>query len=177
MSVAPDVNVAIQDRFARELPELRVRWRAEAPPDPRLLVLNESLAADLGLDLAWLRGLDGMLFPVGNLVSDEAVPGWRRPTPDGDTHDRATQPDQLLQAFELEVDAQPAEQVGRVGAAGRQEPTPGVLAAQRCRREQPADERVAVAHGTQQQPRGGRRLPRVAPQAIRLQRVDKKMDA
>jgi uncharacterized protein YdiU (UPF0061 family) len=74
VSVAPDVSVALNDRFARELPELAVRWQAEAPPDPRLLVLNESLATELGLDVAWLRGTDGLRFLVGNLVPDGAAP-------------------------------------------------------------------------------------------------------
>jgi uncharacterized protein YdiU (UPF0061 family) len=74
VSVAPDISVALNDRFARELPELAVRWQAEAPPDPRLLVLNESLATELGLDVAWLRGPDGLRFLVGNLVPDGAAP-------------------------------------------------------------------------------------------------------
>lgn len=74
MSVAPDVSIAIQDRFARELPELGVRWRAETPPDPRLLVFNESLATQLGLDPAWLRGPDGLRFLAGNLLPAGAAP-------------------------------------------------------------------------------------------------------
>ena len=54
MSVAP-VSLHLDDRFARELGEMAVPWQAEAAPDPRLLVLNEPLAAELGLDPAWLR--------------------------------------------------------------------------------------------------------------------------
>ena len=74
MSVAPDTTVVLQDRFSRELPEMAVRWQAEAPPDPRLLVLNEPLAAELGLDAAWLRSPDGLRFLVGNLVPSGATP-------------------------------------------------------------------------------------------------------
>jgi uncharacterized protein YdiU (UPF0061 family) len=74
VSVAPDTTVALQDRFFRELPELSVRWQAETAPDPRLLVLNERLAADLGLDSSWLRGPDGLRFLVGNLVPGDAAP-------------------------------------------------------------------------------------------------------
>lgn len=74
MSVAPDTTVALQDRFAHELPELGVRWQAETAPDPRLLTLNEPLAAELGLDADWLRGPDGLRFLVGNLVPDGATP-------------------------------------------------------------------------------------------------------
>ena len=68
------MTVALQDRFFRELPEMAVRWQAEAVPDSRLLVLNEPLAAELGLDGAWLRSPDGRRFLVGNLVPRGAAP-------------------------------------------------------------------------------------------------------
>ena len=74
MSVAPDTTVALQDRFLRDLPEMAVRWQAETFPDLRLLALNEPLAAELGLDAAWLRSPDGLRFLVGNLVPDGAAP-------------------------------------------------------------------------------------------------------
>ena len=66
--------IALQDGFARELPEMAVRWQAETPPEPRLLVLNERLADELGLDPAWLRSTDGLRFLVGNLVPAGAAP-------------------------------------------------------------------------------------------------------
>ena len=53
---------------------MAVRWQADVAPDPRLLVLNERLAADLGLDAAWLQSPDGLKFLVGNLVPDGATP-------------------------------------------------------------------------------------------------------
>src|SRR5262249_12365604 len=74
VSVAPDMTVALHDRFFRELPELLARGQAETPPDPRLLVLNEPLAAELGLDGAWLRSSDGLRFLVGNLLPSGAAP-------------------------------------------------------------------------------------------------------
>jgi serine/tyrosine/threonine adenylyltransferase len=74
VSVAPDTTVVLQDRFSRELPELGVRWQAKAPTDPHLLVLNEPLAAELGLDAAWLKTPDGLAFLVGNLIPDGAAP-------------------------------------------------------------------------------------------------------
>jgi uncharacterized protein YdiU (UPF0061 family) len=74
VSVAPDTTVALQDRFLRELPEIAVRWQAEAAPDVRLLALNEALAGDLGLDGGWLRSPDGLRFLVGNLVPSGATP-------------------------------------------------------------------------------------------------------
>ena len=74
MSVASEATVVLDDRFSRELPEMAVRWQAEAAPDPRLLVLNDRLAADLGLDAAWLANPAGVQFLVGNLVPDGATP-------------------------------------------------------------------------------------------------------
>src|ERR1700740_1601984 len=74
VSVAHDMAVALNDRFSRELPEMAVRWQAETPPDTRLLVLNETLASDLGLDCSWLRSPDGLRFLVGNLLPRGAAP-------------------------------------------------------------------------------------------------------
>ncbi|CDO87646.1 hypothetical protein AWC29_27765 [Mycobacterium triplex] len=74
MSVASEIHVPLQDRFARELPELGIPWRSETTPNPRLLVLNEPLATGLGLDAAWLRSTDGLRFLVGNLLPPGAAP-------------------------------------------------------------------------------------------------------
>ena len=74
MSVAPDTIVALQDRFLRDLPEMAVRWQAETFPDLRLLAINEPLAAELGLEAAWLRSADGLRFLVGNMVPGGAAP-------------------------------------------------------------------------------------------------------
>ncbi len=68
------MTVALQDRFFRELPEMAVRWQAEAAPDLRSLVVNDRLAAALGLDGAWLRSPDGLRFLVGNSVPGGAAP-------------------------------------------------------------------------------------------------------
>ena len=74
MSVAPDTTVVLQDRFSTLLPELAVPWQAEVPAEPALLLLNEALAGDLGLDAAWLRSGDGLRFLIGNNVPAGAVP-------------------------------------------------------------------------------------------------------
>jgi uncharacterized protein YdiU (UPF0061 family) len=68
------VSIVLQDRFSRELPEMVVRWQAETPPDPQLLVLNEPLAADLGLDASWLRSADGLRFLAGNVLPSGTAP-------------------------------------------------------------------------------------------------------
>jgi uncharacterized protein YdiU (UPF0061 family) len=53
---------------------MAVRWQAETFPDLRLLALNEPLAAELGLDAAWLRSPEGLRFLVGSLVPENAAP-------------------------------------------------------------------------------------------------------
>ncbi|MCV7225582.1 protein adenylyltransferase SelO [Mycolicibacterium komossense] len=77
MSVAPTTGtfgVALGDHFAREFAELAIPWQAEAAPDPRLLMLNDRLATELGLDPAWLRSGDGLALLVGAVVPEEATP-------------------------------------------------------------------------------------------------------
>jgi uncharacterized protein YdiU (UPF0061 family) len=74
VSVAPPPTVPLANRFARELPEMALSWQAEEAPDPRLLVLNEALAAELRLDPAWLRSSDGLGLLVGTVVPDGATP-------------------------------------------------------------------------------------------------------
>ncbi len=73
VSLAP-AAVTFGTLFARELPELAVPWQAEAAPDPHLLVLNEPLAARLGLDAEWLRSPDGVRLLIGAQVPDGAQP-------------------------------------------------------------------------------------------------------
>ncbi|MEV6301909.1 protein adenylyltransferase SelO family protein [Actinoplanes sp. NPDC051861] len=45
------------DRFARELPELAIPWQAEKFPEPRILVLDETLARELEADTTNPEGL------------------------------------------------------------------------------------------------------------------------
>jgi len=68
------VSIALQGQFVRELPELAVRWKADGAPEPRLLAFNGPLAAELGLDPAWLRSPDGLGLLVGTVVPDDATP-------------------------------------------------------------------------------------------------------
>ncbi len=74
MSVASRPTVSFDNLFARELAELALPWQAEEAPDPRLLVLNEPLAAHLGLDPAWLRSAEGVRLLIGRLVPSGATP-------------------------------------------------------------------------------------------------------
>ncbi|WP_435770287.1 protein adenylyltransferase SelO [Nocardioides sp. SYSU DS0651] len=74
MTTAPPSAVALQARFATELPELAAPWQAAEPPAPRLLVLNDALAEDLGLDPAWLRTEEGL-----GLLTGARPPAGARP--------------------------------------------------------------------------------------------------
>ncbi|QIK67351.1 YdiU family protein [Nocardioides sp. HDW12B] len=68
------VSVPLDDVFARSLPELGVPHEAQEAPDPQLLVLNEPLAAELGLDPAALREPEGVRFLIGRSVPEGAHP-------------------------------------------------------------------------------------------------------
>jgi uncharacterized protein YdiU (UPF0061 family) len=61
-------------RFARELAEMAIPWRADEAPDPQLLVLNEPLATGLGLDPGYLRSAEGLRLLTGTLVPGGATP-------------------------------------------------------------------------------------------------------
>ena len=78
VSVAPETTSktapALQDHFARQLPELAVRWQAEPLADAKLLVLNDKLAEQLNLDADWLRTPDGLRFLSGNSIPHGANP-------------------------------------------------------------------------------------------------------
>jgi uncharacterized protein YdiU (UPF0061 family) len=74
MSLVPDTTVALQHRFAHDLPEMVVSWQAQTFPNPRLLAFNAPLAAELGLDPVWLQSPDGLRFLVGNDVPEGAAP-------------------------------------------------------------------------------------------------------
>jgi len=74
MSGAVEMSVTLASHFARELPELTVPWRAEDCLAARLVVLNESLASELGWDSAFLRSDDGVRLLTGSLLPDGAAP-------------------------------------------------------------------------------------------------------
>ncbi len=64
----------LDDQFARQLPELAVERPPQTVSAPRLVILNESLAGDLGLDVDTLRGDDAAAVFAGS-----AVPAGARP--------------------------------------------------------------------------------------------------
>ncbi|MDQ3406174.1 MAG: YdiU family protein [Actinomycetota bacterium] len=74
MSITPLPTIALGDNFARAVPEMALAWQAEQAPAPRLLVLNERLATEFGLDTGWLRSSEGVCLLVGNHVPAGATP-------------------------------------------------------------------------------------------------------
>jgi uncharacterized protein YdiU (UPF0061 family) len=74
VSLASPGTVRLDHSFARDLAGMAVPWRAEEAPDPRLLVLNEPLAAELGLDTGWLRTSEGVGLLVGTAVPEGVTP-------------------------------------------------------------------------------------------------------
>ena len=67
-------TLALGNRFATELPELAISWQAQTPPEPTLLLLNEPLARELGLDPDWLRTPDGIGLLTGTTLPASATP-------------------------------------------------------------------------------------------------------
>ena len=74
MSTSDVLAPELSGHYARDLPELGVPWTAAEAPAPELLVLNEPLATELGLDPAYLRGEEGVRLLTGNHVPEGATP-------------------------------------------------------------------------------------------------------
>ena len=74
MSLAGPTTLHLQSRFAQELAELALPWQADDVPDPSLLVLNEPLARELGLEPDWLRTPDGVGLLTGHHLPAGATP-------------------------------------------------------------------------------------------------------
>ncbi|MGO1181460.1 MAG: protein adenylyltransferase SelO [Micrococcaceae bacterium] len=70
----PTAPIQLTSRFAQTLPELSVPWQAEATQDPELVILNEDLARELGLDVEWLRTAEGLMFLTGEALPADAQP-------------------------------------------------------------------------------------------------------
>jgi uncharacterized protein YdiU (UPF0061 family) len=66
--------VRLGHRFADELPELSLAWKGADAPSPRLLVLNEPLARELGLDPEALRSDVGLGLLLGTDVPEGTNP-------------------------------------------------------------------------------------------------------
>ena len=74
MSVAVRPLFEFDNTFVRDLSGLYEPWQAAAAPAPRLLALNEDLAAELGVDADALRTPDGVALLIGTAPPDGASP-------------------------------------------------------------------------------------------------------
>ncbi|WP_298828085.1 YdiU family protein [uncultured Piscinibacter sp.] len=68
------LRFAFDNTYARELPGFYVAWKPATVPAPRLLYLNDVLAAELCLDAEALRGVEGAALFAGNVLPDGAEP-------------------------------------------------------------------------------------------------------
>jgi uncharacterized protein YdiU (UPF0061 family) len=66
VTVAASPLIQLDDLFVRELDGLYQPWQAATVASPELLVLNEALAAELGVDADALRTPEGVAFLIGN---------------------------------------------------------------------------------------------------------------
>jgi len=73
-SVAPQLDMDLDDSFAQALPELHAAFTPDQVPAPTLVVLNTDLAEQLGLDLAALESGAGTALLAGNTVPVNARP-------------------------------------------------------------------------------------------------------
>jgi uncharacterized protein YdiU (UPF0061 family) len=74
MSTGLRPPLSLDNCFVRELEGLYEPWHAAAAPAPRLLVLNDALAEELGLDADALKAPDGVAALVGTAVPEAATP-------------------------------------------------------------------------------------------------------
>jgi uncharacterized protein YdiU (UPF0061 family) len=74
VSVAVRPLFEFDNSFVRDLQGLYEPWQAAPAPAPKLLVLNEGLAAELGVDARALATPDGVAVLVGTGTADGAAP-------------------------------------------------------------------------------------------------------
>ncbi|BBG02912.1 MULTISPECIES: protein adenylyltransferase SelO [Pseudonocardia] len=66
-------EIAFENTFVRDLEGLYLPWEAAPAPEPRLVLFNEALAAELGLDPAALRTPEGLGLLTGTVVPESAT--------------------------------------------------------------------------------------------------------
>ena len=74
MSIAAPPLFGFDNSYVRDLEGLYQRWQATPASAPRLLALNDDLAAGLGVDADALRAPAGVDVLVGNAAPDGAAP-------------------------------------------------------------------------------------------------------
>ena len=67
-------GVTLEHGFASRLPELSVPWNAFRPESPRIVVWNEALAEELGIDAHRFTGNSLVRFLLGNALPEGSEP-------------------------------------------------------------------------------------------------------
>ncbi len=67
-------TIDLGHHLADAIPALVLDWKATPSPSPSLVVLNSAVAAELGIDEAWLRSPEGVAVLSGNHVPADARP-------------------------------------------------------------------------------------------------------
>ena len=62
--------ILFEHTYAEAVPGMSLPWSAATPPEPRLVVLNEPLARDLGMDPDALRSPEGVALLTGQVPED-----------------------------------------------------------------------------------------------------------
>ncbi|MGV3114056.1 protein adenylyltransferase SelO [Corynebacterium freneyi] len=70
-TTTPDQPVRLTTDFADAMPEMAIEWSAQESPTPEIVVLNDDLARELGLDPEWLRSPAGVEFLLGRTGADD----------------------------------------------------------------------------------------------------------
>lgn len=86
-----DQPVRLTTDFADAMPEMAIEWSAQESPTPEIVVLNDELARELGLDPEWLRSPAGVEFLTGRAGADANSDDATNPAR-GATHSSATAP-------------------------------------------------------------------------------------
>ncbi len=74
MTVAARPLIELENSFVRDLEGLYRPWRAATASAPRALLVNDAVAAELGVDPEALRSPAGVALLVGNSVPEGATP-------------------------------------------------------------------------------------------------------
>lgn len=74
METTSGPRLELGDSFARALTGMYEPWRAATAPEPALVLLNDGLAEQLGLDPAGLATPKGVALLVGNTVPEKSTP-------------------------------------------------------------------------------------------------------
>ncbi len=73
-TTTPDQPVRLTTDFADAMPEMAIEWSAQESPTPEIVVLNDDLARELGLDPEWLHSPAGVEFLLGRTGADDTAP-------------------------------------------------------------------------------------------------------